>query len=296
MGGQSWVCTVTPFDGEEYGPSDNDSVTIEDECPPLGGDGRDGALTIETSVYTLWSARTTVVGDNLADGTSLTVADASGFMAGDELLVQATRGSSNDCMAGGAGDWQLVRVARIEGDTIFARDPLSLPVLTSDGGRHQVMRIPQFSTVEVGEDVTLTAPAFDGETGGILVLRTQRLQLGTGAHIDMNGRGFRGGTRDLGYAEHHGGRTAMETGSGGVGGAAAAAAGPGVNAAGGGAGGGVSIAATGSTAGGGGGGLGLMGGAGGLGAFQGGAGGAHPTITTAAVVAVPHPHRFTPPR
>ena len=279
-GGESWICTVTPFDGEDTGPSDSAGVTIEDECPPIGGDGRDGDLIVTGDTYTLFSDRTRVTGDNPADVAMLQVDDASAFMAGDELFVQATRGSSDDCMMGGAGDWQVVRVASIVGDTIYTRDPLALPVSTSDGSRHQVIRIPQFSNVSLGASATLTGPAFDGETGGVLVLRTQLLDLGVSSRIDMSGRGFRGGSADAGYAEHHGGRSAMTGGAGGFGGLASSPGEDGVRGAGGGAGGDVSTSAAGTHAGGGGGGMGAVGGAGGLGDTLGGNGGTHPSIST----------------
>jgi hypothetical protein len=280
-GGESWVCTVTPFDGEDTGPSDSAGVTIEEECPPLGGDGRDGDLVVTGDTYTLLSGRTTVVGDNPADVAVLEVDDASAFMAGDELLVQATRGATDDCMVGGAGDWQLVRIASIAGDTIYTRDPLVLPVNTSDGSRYQVVRIPQFSSVSVGASTTLTGPAFDGETGGVLVFRTQLLDLEASSRIDMSGRGFRGGSADVGYSEHHGGRSAMTTGEGGAGGLALSPGDEGMMGAGGGAGGGVSASAGGSYAGGGGGGMGAVGGAGGSGDTLGGNGGTHPSMSTA---------------
>ncbi len=271
-GGESWVCTVTPFDGEEEGPSDSDGVTVEAECPPLGGDGRDGNLNVDDT-YTLMSVSTTVVGDNPAGGAALTVADASRLMAGDEVLVQATHATSDACDAGDAGFWQALRISSIDGNTLYTRDPLSDAINTSGGNRYQVVRIPQFSTVSVGPDSMLTAPAFNGETGGVLVFRAQLLELAENAMIDMTGRGFRGGSTDAGFAEHHGGRSAMTEGLGGAGGIAGAAAGPGDNGAGGGAGGGYSSAATGSAAGGGGGGMGPTGGAGGVGDTVGGQGG-----------------------
>jgi hypothetical protein len=135
-----------------------------------------------------------VVGDNPAGEASLQVSDASGLVAGDELFIQTTRGPVDDCMSSGAGEWTLVEISSIAGTTLTLREPLDFAVNTSDGSRHQAIRIPHFSTLNVSAGSTLTAPEFDGLMGGVLVFRAQELNLGVGAHIDMDRRGFRGGS------------------------------------------------------------------------------------------------------
>src|ERR1700686_2615393 len=63
--------------------------------------------------------------------------------------------------------------------------------------RYQVVRVPQYSTASIGSG--LTASAWNGSTGGILVFDVAgALSLG-GATVGVNGLGFRGGgTRQLG--------------------------------------------------------------------------------------------------
>jgi hypothetical protein len=279
-GGERWVCTVTPFDGEDTGPSDSAGVTIEEQCPPIGGYGTDGALSVEgDGSVPLDYAR--VTGDNPAGDARLTVDDASGLAAGDELFVQTTRGALDDCLSSGAGEWAVVEIASIAGSVLSLKDPLMYAINTSDGSRHQAVRIPHFSEVNLAAGAVLSAPSFDGTTGGVLVFRAQSLNLGAGSWIDMDSAGFRGGSASSGYGEHQGGRNAADVGGGGDGGAdcgsvgcTGGAGGSGDGGAGGGSAGRQTAVASGPGGGGGGGGAGQgFGGSGGWGATQGGDGG-----------------------
>ncbi|MEC8191829.1 MAG: hypothetical protein VX127_03805 [Myxococcota bacterium] len=281
-GGEAWVCTVTPYDGEDYGPSGSAGVVIEEQCPPIGGYGTDGSVTVDGSAeLDLTAAR--VVGDNGAGDETLELDTTAGFAAGDEVFVQTTRGVVDGCIESGAGEWMVVEVDRISGNTLVLRDPLLYDVNTSDGSRHQAIRIPHIADLTVRAGGTLTARPFDGSTGGVLVFRAQTITLESGASIDMDGRGFRGGSASDGYGEHQGGRNAAATGAGGSGGAACetlgctgGVGGVGDGGAGGGSGGRQVAYAAGAAGGGGGGGVGQStGGSGGAGATIGGDGGFH---------------------
>jgi len=281
-GGDTWVCTVTPFDGEDTGPSDSAGVIVAEQCPPIGGYGTDGTLSVSGATE-LELVATAVVGDSLAGDDRVSVDDAELFAAGDELFVQTTRGPRDDCMESGAGEWTLVEIDRIEGDTLVLREPLRYDLVTSDGSRHQAVRIPHFAELNVGASAELTAQAFDGRTGGVLVFRAQTLALGDGARITMDAKGYRGGSASDGFGEHQGGRNAAGSGAGGAGGSSCAelsctggVGGAGDGGAGGGSGGRQLSIAAGPSGGGGGGGVGQsLGGSGGSGATIGGNGGAH---------------------
>ena len=282
-GGETWICTVVPFDGEDVGPSDSAGVTIEDQCPPIGGYGTDGTVTLASGeVRSLSYDVALVTGNHTVGSSSFTVDDASGFTTGDELLVVMVRGDDDDCLDSGAGLWSVVNVASIDGERLHLRDPLDQDLLTAGGMSHQVIRIPHFESVTLGASARLTAPAFDGTVGGVLIFRAQDVVLGNLASIDMDAKGFRGGDVSLGFGEHQGGRAPIWEGVGGDGGyrctTADCVGGPGADGdggAGGGSGGGVAFAADGSAGGGGGGGAGSAvtgGGYGGVGATVGGAG------------------------
>ena len=283
--GETWICTVTPHDGEVFGPSDSAGVTIEEQCPPLGGDGFDGPLVVGPSSSTILDmAMSPITGDHDSGASTITVGDGSSFVAGDELFIQATKGSVDDCGLSDAGHWQTAKITLVDGDTLHLKDPLAEALYTADGGRYQVIRVSHFESVILDDGARLRAPAFDGQTGGVLIFRTTSLHLGAGASIDMDGRGFRGGSVSVGFGEHQGGRTAAWEGFGGDGGldcfSPGCIGGAGLSGAGGGAGGsggGSLVSAIGGGGGGGGGGAGqAVGGFGGVGASTGGQGGSVP--------------------
>ncbi len=66
---------------------------------------------------------------------------------------------------------------------------------TSGGSSHaQVVRVNHYTDVTVQSGGVLSAPAWDGNTGGILVFRASgRLTVEAGGLIEATGRGFRGG-------------------------------------------------------------------------------------------------------
>jgi hypothetical protein len=281
-GGDTWICTVTPNDGEDVGPSDSAGVTIEEQCPPIGGYGTDGPLVLaDGEVRSLDYDVALVTGNHTIGATSFTVDDAGGFIAGDELFVQMVHGDDEDCIDSGAGTWAVVGVSSVDADRIYLKDPLEVDLLTAGGMSHQVIRIPHFETVDLGSSARLTTAAFEGELGGVLIFRSQSVYLGEFAQIDMDSKGYRGGSTSAGFAEHQGGRSAAWEGAGGSGGAACGfddcvggAGASGAGGAGGGSGGGNASVASGVAGGGGGGGAGSgTSSGGGAGATSGGDGG-----------------------
>ena len=135
------------------------------------------------------------------------------------LFVQMVRGDDEDCTEW-AGTWAVLGVSSVEGDRIYLKEPLEIDLLTAGGMQHQVLRIPHFGTVELGAGARLTTDAYDGEQGGVLIFRAQSVFLGSAATMDMDFKGYRGGSASTGFAEHQGGRTAASEGSGGSGGEA----------------------------------------------------------------------------
>ena len=283
-GGETWICTVTPYDGEDTGPSDSAGVTIEEQCPPIGGYGTDGPLVLlPGEVQSLTYDAAVVTGNHTVGATSITVDDPGAFIAGDELFVQMVRGEDDDCTDSGAGTWAVLGVSSVDGDRIYLKDPLDIDLLTVGGMHHQAIRIPHFETVDLGAGARLTTDGFDGDVGGVLIFRSQSVHLGNGSVIDMDASGFRGGSAVVGFGEHQAGRSAAGEGSGGDGGEACDFGGcvggtgaSGSGGAGGGSGGGNPTVASGTAGGGGGGGAGSVGSGlrsgGGVGATTGGAG------------------------
>ena len=77
----------------------------------------------------------------------------------------------------------------------------ALATTTSGQKRFQVIRVPQYQnfTLDPALATSLTAPAWNGSTGGVLVLDVAGTLTLNGKTIDLKGKGFRGGAgRQLG--------------------------------------------------------------------------------------------------
>ncbi len=216
---ETWVCTVTPNDGEEDGPSDSAGVTIEENCGPLGGDSLDGDLTVgvgEALELSLEAAA--VAGDNPAGEATIVLADASDFIPGDEVLILTMSSPADACVDTAAGYWEVHQVASVDGDTLSLRDGLNYSFDTSGGAVHQVVRIPHWRDVTIGDGGSLTATGWDGQTGGVLIFRARSVQLGDSAQIHMHARGYLGGNAAGQPAEGPRGGLWVDGGIGGSGG------------------------------------------------------------------------------
>ena len=152
------------------------------------GDRSDGPLVVGSEVTVNHYTRPTA---NVPAGAGqLNVVDASAFETGDEVLFLQTRGAD-------AGQHDYRRIT-LSGAATFVLDaPLGFACSISGDARCQIVRVPQFTTATVQNGGKLTAPAWDGQVGGVLVMRVQGTATLSGA-VNMNGRGFRGG---LGFTE-----------------------------------------------------------------------------------------------
>ena len=95
-------------------------------------------------------------------------------------------------MGDDAGLWEERLVAQAASGTLTLSSPLS-HTYVSDGAnnRAQVVLVPQYGKVTMSGGY-LTAPAWNGETGGLLALTVQDEMLVSAGSVTMNHRGFRG--------------------------------------------------------------------------------------------------------
>lgn len=147
------------------------------------GDGRNGDLVVGAGqTVTINNERVNVSASN----TLAAPAHSNGFTAGDLVLFHQTQGTSN------VGRYELNTIAAIEGpNTWRLAKPLAYRY-DNTNGRAQVIKVPQYRNVTVQSGGVLTAPAWDGFTGGILMFRASG-QIVTAGTISMTGRGFKGG-------------------------------------------------------------------------------------------------------
>src|SRR5688572_23152169 len=131
-----------------------------------------------------------------ASGDRVTLGTEAGegcLSAGDEVLLIVLQAAPAD--AARVGEHELLRVAETAGDqvTFVAAPMLDLASLAVDPAARVVLqRVPGYQRLTVAAGATLTAPAWDGETGGVLVVRVSGDVVIEGS-VDLSGRGFRGG-------------------------------------------------------------------------------------------------------
>lgn len=100
-----------------------------------------------------------------------------------------------------AGRYEFAVVTAVNGNTLTLRDPLQYtyragPAGTTARRSFQVLRVPQLSSVTLTSPVA--APAWNGETGGVLVLDAAGTINLNGQTINADAAGFRGGGSFLG--------------------------------------------------------------------------------------------------
>ena len=143
------------------------------------GDGRDGTLTISADT-------TQSVTNKSCSGTSgsstLTLA-SSGFSNYDVVLIHQSRGT-------GVGQWQYAKVVSGGGTTTLTlAKPLVYTFTDSGASQAQVFYVPQYGDVTVDSTKTWSAPAWDGNVGGLLVFASRGTVTVTGT-ISSVGKGF----------------------------------------------------------------------------------------------------------
>ncbi len=157
----------------EYGPD------FSGQTAPLAmfGDGRDGDLTVGSGqTIVINNVRVNVT----ASGTSASPANSNGFGVGDVVLFHQTQGTAN------VGLWEFGQIAAINSPTSWTlAKPLAYSY-DSTNGKAQAIRVPRYRNITVQSSGTLTAPAWDGGTGGILVFQANGT-VDVGGSIAMNG-------------------------------------------------------------------------------------------------------------
>ncbi len=177
----------------------------ESVIPLDTGSGADGSVTISASeninTAVLGSSRSTYADGILTTvtanptATSISVTDTTGFAAGDEILLINLQGASGD--VADVGNYEFLTVDTVpNGTTINVTSTItkSYDGTTFANQSIIVQRVPQWTSVTINSGGTLTANAWDGTSGGVIVFRaTGSVTVNTGGKIDATGIGYRGG-------------------------------------------------------------------------------------------------------
>lgn len=153
------------------------------------GLGTDGSYTPSTSTDS--TPNTTFSASS--GSTSATFGSGTGFANGNLLFIHQSRNGGS-----GVGLWEFNKIASGGGTTSVT---LSYATTNAYNTTAQVYLIKQYSTVNIAAGVTLTSIAWNGSTGGILVLFAQQSITIDGALVS-NAKGYVGGAARSGIRLH----------------------------------------------------------------------------------------------
>ncbi len=157
------------------------------------GDGIDGDLIV-SSANTIVNSYTYLTGNELEEDDTITIFDPTDFSIGDEILIiQLQNGSGN----GIAGTYEFKTISDISGNDLTLDFELENSYYSGifdqiNSQATQIVKVPRYKTVTINSGASITAPAWDGYTGGIVVFRANET-INTTGYIDVSEKGFRGG-------------------------------------------------------------------------------------------------------
>ena len=176
--------------------------------------GKDGAGNIAGAGSQV-NAYTTLTANASSGATTITVASnalgtnfSSNLAAGDLIMIYQTRGATLNGVLNGnignpnsvawgavnsldeAGNWEYAQVEAVTGGTgITLTCALQNSYTSADDV--QVIRVPRYTDLTITGSIT--APAWNGSTGGIVAVEVEGTLTNNGS-IDVTGLGFRGGS------------------------------------------------------------------------------------------------------
>ncbi|MFO0563478.1 MAG: hypothetical protein U0269_35975 [Polyangiales bacterium] len=157
------------------------------------GSGATGPLNVTGTVTVNANAASV----NASAGSSMgTISNVVGMIAaGRQVLLHQTQGA-----AGSVGQYEYARVQSVVGSMVAFDRALANSYTTGGSSRAQIVVVEEYTALTMAAGSTLTAPAWNGTTGGLLALDIQgAVTIPATATITMNGRGFRGASHGCFY-------------------------------------------------------------------------------------------------
>ena len=169
------------------------SGEIPPEPPAWLGDSSDGPLLVNGG-DTMVNDYAYLV-DNVNNGDTITVNDASGFSVDDEVLILQVQ----DTTGGNAGRYEFQYIASLNGNEITLTANLDNTYYSGTfdvvgATTSQIIRVPQYTDVTVETGNRVTSSSWDGYIGGVVVFRASgTMTIEAGGSIDVSEQGYRGG-------------------------------------------------------------------------------------------------------
>ena len=159
------------------------------------GTGADNSLTVASGdVFVIDMVRSPLVGDNIAGTNMIEVADGTLFHPGDEVLVITMVDPETDMNQNTVGQFETRYVSHVFGNMLFLQNALNHDFVSSNGAKHQVIKVYNYTDVTVNGEITCSN--WDGSTGGVLIFRASgSLNISSTGKITVDGKGYRGHDR-----------------------------------------------------------------------------------------------------
>ncbi len=185
-------------------------VFIWNLVPLFAQTGKDGARIVTTpgTVVNRYARPSAGINPGFTSITVTDIADLSPLSAGDLILTYQTHDLetsidvSNTANYGRvlgynhAGNYEFAVVKSITGNTIDLVNPIKKDFTgTNSNLKAQIIRVPQYSSLTINAGASITAPAWNGQLGGVVAVHVSGNMVVNGI-IDVNAKGFRGGQVD----------------------------------------------------------------------------------------------------
>ncbi|MFL5353446.1 adventurous gliding motility protein AgmC [Archangium sp.] len=169
------------------------------------GNAQQGSLQVRDPGFVI-NTSTPLAADVPAGVTELSVVDASGFAAGQLVMVLQMGGEQplseyrdDKVKLGrsgeGAGRWELARLSEVATGVLRLTAPLVSPFSRAS----QVVLVPEYKDVRIQNTGSLRAPAWNGRSGGVLAFLATGTVFNQGS-LEADGMGFQGGAAEAGVA------------------------------------------------------------------------------------------------
>ena len=188
---------IYPGATETFDGADNDCDGTTDIFD-WSGTGADGALSVTgtTNIGEAWPVTT-------ISGADVTLDDLSTLAVGDEVLIINMHGS--DAAHSHVGVYEFGTVSAVSGTVITLSAAVSETFGEASnadlsGQAIQLVRVPNYTDVSIAAGGVLTAPPWDGETGGIVAFRASgTLSIADGGAVSADELGYAAGATGTCY-------------------------------------------------------------------------------------------------
>ena len=169
----------------------------------FGQRGKDGDANISTT-NTVLNIYTSLIQDGNQGNNTISVVNTTGFSIGDLVLIiqmqgATLRGNVNNNTWGeilnynSAGLYEFQQVNSLNSNQLVFDCGLQNNYLAT--GKTQIIRVPRFNFFNINIGASVTCPAWNGQTGGIVVVEALNNTTINGS-INVVGKGFRGGVKE----------------------------------------------------------------------------------------------------